>query len=219
MLELRPCCEHCGRDLGLDDLGVRICTFECTFCAACTDGVLGGVCPNCAGELVPRPIRPTAMRPHAPGATDRTHSPVDLEAHAARRAERPIDADHPGVLLRRYADAWLGDDLAGILAAYADDFVLHYFGANPFAGDHVGRDAALGVLGEVSARAPRTLRSVDDILVSDAGGALVVTETLERDGETATLTRVLRYRIEGGLFRECWLLDEDQALVDHLWRS
>jgi hypothetical protein len=38
-----------------------ICTFECTFCVDCVDNVLGGKCPNCGGEFVPRPIRPAEM--------------------------------------------------------------------------------------------------------------------------------------------------------------
>jgi len=47
MLELRPNCECCDRDLPPDSPQARICTFECTFCAACAQDVLGGVCPNC----------------------------------------------------------------------------------------------------------------------------------------------------------------------------
>jgi hypothetical protein len=217
MLEMRPCCEHCGRDLPADSLDARICTFECTFCRDCASDLLGDVCPNCAGEILARPARPAALLEVAP-STERVHKPADLDAHADRRRQRPIDGDHPGVMLRRYAEAWLAGDLDTVLAAYGEDFVLHYFGASEFAGDHVGRDAALAVLAAVSVRAPRTLQSVDDILVSDDGGALVVTETLERDGEAVTLHRVLRYRISHGQFRACWLLDEQQEVVDHLWR-
>ncbi len=58
MLELRPNCECCDRDLPPDSTAARICSFECTFCADCADGVLRGRCPNCGGELVRRPIRP-----------------------------------------------------------------------------------------------------------------------------------------------------------------
>lgn len=58
MLELRPGCECCDRDLPPDSTEARICSFECTFCAHCADEVLGGRCPNCGGELVPRPRRP-----------------------------------------------------------------------------------------------------------------------------------------------------------------
>jgi hypothetical protein len=35
-----------------------ICSFECTFCRNCVDEHFGNVCPNCGGNLTPRPIRP-----------------------------------------------------------------------------------------------------------------------------------------------------------------
>jgi uncharacterized protein len=66
MLELRPNCELCDRDLPPDAIEARICTYECTFCASCVDDVLHDVCPNCGGNFEPRPIRPrTAWRPRA----------------------------------------------------------------------------------------------------------------------------------------------------------
>jgi len=71
MLELRPNCECCDRDLPPDDPGARICTFECTFCADCVDNVLGGRCPNCGGGFVPRPIRPAAALERHPASTRR----------------------------------------------------------------------------------------------------------------------------------------------------
>ena len=57
-LELRPNCEYCDRDLPPNATEARICSYECTFCADCADGVLMNVCPNCGGGFVPRPIRP-----------------------------------------------------------------------------------------------------------------------------------------------------------------
>ena len=56
MLELRPNCECCDRDLPPDSAAARICSFECTFCAECTDA-LDDRCPNCSGELMDRPTR------------------------------------------------------------------------------------------------------------------------------------------------------------------
>jgi hypothetical protein len=49
MLELRPTCEHCNQALPPNSIEARICTFECTLCAACVESVLGNVCPNCGG--------------------------------------------------------------------------------------------------------------------------------------------------------------------------
>ena len=49
MLEMRPGCERCDRDLPADEPGAFICSFECTFCDECMDGPLDGACPNCKG--------------------------------------------------------------------------------------------------------------------------------------------------------------------------
>jgi hypothetical protein len=70
MLELRPNCECCDRDLA-PEADARICSFECTYCAACGDGVLKGRCPNCGGELVVRPRRPAALLKKYPPSTTR----------------------------------------------------------------------------------------------------------------------------------------------------
>jgi hypothetical protein len=58
MLELRPNCERCGRELPPSSADARICSYECTFCAECTDNVFKGICPNCGGDLQQRPARP-----------------------------------------------------------------------------------------------------------------------------------------------------------------
>ena len=75
MLELRPCCECCGTDLPPDSRAARICSFECTFCATCTDTTLRGSCPNCGGELVRRPVRPADKLAKFPASTTRKVKP------------------------------------------------------------------------------------------------------------------------------------------------
>src|SRR4030095_10644729 len=62
MLALRPNCECCDRDLPPESRDAMMCSFECTFCKSCAEGVLKGQCPNCGGELVRRAGR----RPRAP---------------------------------------------------------------------------------------------------------------------------------------------------------
>ena len=81
MLELRPNCELCDKDLPPDASDARICSYECTFCAACVDGVLHDVCPNCGGGFEPRPIRPrNAWREGAGLAND---PPGDKRRHSS----------------------------------------------------------------------------------------------------------------------------------------
>lgn len=71
MLELRPNCECCDRDLPPESADARICSFECTFCAECAGSVLKGHCPNCGGELVRRPVRPAAALAKYPASAKR----------------------------------------------------------------------------------------------------------------------------------------------------
>lgn len=75
MLELRPTCECCDTDLAPDSPDALICTFECTWCAACVADCLGGVCPNCGGNLERRPVRPAAQLARHPASTVRVHQP------------------------------------------------------------------------------------------------------------------------------------------------
>ena len=73
-LEMKKECEKCGRALSPDG-EAYICTFECTFCAACTDTVLKGICPNCGGELLPRPRWPADKLERHPASTQRILKP------------------------------------------------------------------------------------------------------------------------------------------------
>lgn len=75
MLQLRPNCECCDKDLFPESADARICSFECTFCASCAEGVLAGKCPNCGGELVARPRRPAAKLAKFPASTERVLKP------------------------------------------------------------------------------------------------------------------------------------------------
>ena len=71
MLELRPGCECCDRDLPPSSPDAGICSYECTFCEDCAQKFLHGVCPNCGGDLVARPIRPASMLARHPASTRR----------------------------------------------------------------------------------------------------------------------------------------------------
>jgi hypothetical protein len=75
MLALRPSCECCDVDLPPASRDARICSFECTFCASCTDGRLARLCPNCGGELLRRPIRPARKLEKNPASTTRIFKP------------------------------------------------------------------------------------------------------------------------------------------------
>jgi hypothetical protein len=54
-LEMKPKCEKCEQAIALD-AEAWICSYECTFCNECAEG-MNLTCPNCGGELAPRPRR------------------------------------------------------------------------------------------------------------------------------------------------------------------
>jgi hypothetical protein len=93
VLELRPTCENCNKPLPPAATDAMICTYECTFCAACVRDILHNVCPNCGGGFVPRPIRPKRnwkgdnYLGKDPPSEKIKHRPVDPATHRKFAAE------------------------------------------------------------------------------------------------------------------------------------
>jgi len=102
MLDLRPNCELCDCDLPPESLKARICSYECTYCADCVDGVMQNVCLTCGGGFAPRPVRPKGplragknlgLGAH-PASQTRVHSPYspeDIKAHIDSIKDTPPD--------------------------------------------------------------------------------------------------------------------------------
>lgn len=80
MLDMRPNCECCDKDLSPDDETVAICSFECTWCADCVATFPERLCPNCGGNLTARPTRSAEKRLTSPVSTVRVHNPDCLGA-------------------------------------------------------------------------------------------------------------------------------------------
>jgi uncharacterized protein len=89
MLELRPNCECCDADLPPASDAARICTFEHTFCADCSDLRFDETCPDCGGGLVARPIRPENQLHRFPASLRRVN-----KGHRYSRPTRR-DPDQP----------------------------------------------------------------------------------------------------------------------------
>jgi len=98
MLELRPTCENCDKQLPPASTEAMICSFECTYCTECVENVLHNVCPNCGGGFSPRPIRPSRnwkgdnFLGRYPASQERRHRPVDIPRHREFAAELELIA-------------------------------------------------------------------------------------------------------------------------------
>ncbi len=117
--------------------------------------------------------------------------------------------------VQRYAAAWRSGDRAAIADCYHDDFTLHYFGQNPFAGDHAGKQAALATLAKFAARTNRRLISIVDVMAGPIAGRdhCAGSPSSATDGR-AEFERILVYAIKDGKLHECWVYDGDRAAVD-----
>jgi uncharacterized protein len=116
----------------------------------------------------------------------------------------------------RYVHAWKAGDLAAIVACYHDEFVLHYFGRNELAGDHVGKAAALAALAEFGRRTQRRLHAIRATMVGPTRGAILAGEHLGSGNRAVLVERLLVYAVRDGKLSECWVYDADQALIDCL---
>lgn len=123
----------------------------------------------------------------------------------------PIDT------VRRYAEAWAANDLSTVVELYHDDFVLHYFGSSPLAGDHAGKEVAMSALVEATQRSRRHLVEIEDVLGGVGRAAIVAWERLGPDQRL--VRRLFVYAVRDDKLSECWLYDEDQAFVDQLWST
>jgi ketosteroid isomerase-like protein len=120
-------------------------------------------------------------------------------------------------VVKRYADAWIANDLRAIVDSYHDEVVFHYFGRSPLAGIHRGKAACLAILKQVREKTNRKLVSVRDVLAGEHFGVIVAVERFERAGASVEIERMLRYSVRDGKLAECWIYDEDQRLVDEYW--
>ena len=75
MLQMRPGCDCCDRELPADSTEAWICSFECTFCTDCVERKLAHPCPKCGGDFSRRPRRVGGALERNPASTARVHKP------------------------------------------------------------------------------------------------------------------------------------------------
>jgi uncharacterized protein len=127
--------------------------------------------------------------------------------------------DENEAVIKRYCEAWKKGDFPTLTSLYHDEFVLHYFGRSPLAGEHRGKAAALGVLAKVQKLTNRQLLEIRDVLASDDHAIVIARERFERGGMRLEANRIFVYGVRDGKLGECWVYDEDQRAVDEFWKG
>jgi len=124
---------------------------------------------------------------------------------------------HPNEeLARREIELIEGGDLDGLRELYADDFVLHYPGRNPLAGDHRDLDAFLARFGDLLGDGTLT-RKLHDVLGSDDHAVQLLEVSAEVGDRHHSWRATAIYHVRDGRFVEAWIhLDDQYALDDFL---
>ncbi len=94
MLEIRPVCENCGKNLPNDTTEAMICSFECTYCKECVETILENVCPNCGGGFEKRPTRPKELLKKYPAFTEPYLKPIDSKEFEKLKNRLKISKKH-----------------------------------------------------------------------------------------------------------------------------
>lgn len=88
MLQMRPNCECCDKDLPPQNVGARFCSFECTFCEECSTAKLAEICQNRGGDLVARRKRSLAKLVDSSTSTDRVYNPSGCDTVALENSSK-----------------------------------------------------------------------------------------------------------------------------------
>ena len=100
----------------------------------------------------------------------------------------------------------------------ADDLLIHIPGRSAFAGQRLGKDAAVGYIQNVRSRYPDggIELEVIDMLCSDERVVLLVRERFHGEGPPVEIRRANVYRVKGGKVVEVSIFEADQYAVDEL---
>ena len=87
MLELRPSCECCDKDLPPAAADAMICTFECTFCRDCVDNQAQGRVPELRRQFLAA-ADPARRETHTQSAVERSAFSIRPAAPARFGSDR-----------------------------------------------------------------------------------------------------------------------------------
>ena len=116
-------------------------------------------------------------------------------------------------------DAFNQADIPGLMDLFAEGIVWHFPGSSKLAGDHVGRDATLAVLGRYGEAGGGTLKaSVIDVMATDDHVAGIATDTASNGGKTLDVRSTVVFSMSGGKITEAWHYIDDLAAFDAFLR-
>lgn len=128
---------------------------------------------------------------------------------------------HPNEEIARSAqEALANGDMDGFLSHHAGDFVVHFPGRGPMAGDHRGKDGVAKMFQQQMQvlDSPPEIEN-HDILANDDHAVLLNKTRATRGGKVLEQDQVVVMHIEGGKIAEVWLHFSDQQALDEFASS
>ena len=117
--------------------------------------------------------------------------------------------------VRKGYEAFNTGDVATLIELFAEDIVWHFPGQSKLAGDHIGRDATLGVLGAYGEASGGTLQAKPlDIMASDDHVAGIANDTASTGGKNLDVRSTVVFSMRDGKVTEAWHYIDDLAGLD-----
>jgi ketosteroid isomerase-like protein len=124
----------------------------------------------------------------------------------------------PRELMTDYLAAAKRGDWDTAFGFLADDLLIHIPGRSAFAGQRLGKDAAVGYIQTIRERYPDGAIELEviDMLCSEERVVLLLRERFHGEGEPVEIRRANVYRVKGGKVVEVSIFEADQYVVDEL---
>jgi ketosteroid isomerase-like protein len=115
-------------------------------------------------------------------------------------------------------DAFATADVPALVDLFAEDIVWHYPGQSSLAGDHVGRERVLWLLGQFAERTGDDYRAeLQQVMANDDYAAGWARDVGRREGKTLDVNAVVVFRLQGDRVAEAWHYFDDQRALDDFW--
>lgn len=124
---------------------------------------------------------------------------------------------HPNAeLARRELDAVNSGDLDALRELYTEDFVFHYPGRNPLAGEHRGFAGLQRFAEKIGDLVGESIEREAHAFVADDEHAiqLLTVSATRKDGQSHRWNAVVVLHVRDGKFNEAWIHVEDQYALD-----
>src|SRR4051794_18482651 len=170
--------------------------------------------------MISRRTAPTA-RDVSRGRRNETLSSGDPEPSCAANGGCRHDQGDPmgrsenADRIRSGYEAFNRADVPALMDLFAEDIVWHFPGTSKLAGEHIGRDATLAVLGAYGAASDGTLQAkLIDIMASDKHVAGVANDTAAAGGKTLDVRSTVVFSMSDGKVSEAWHYIDDLDALD-----